>query len=398
MTTRQPHDRDRQGDSPGFDDLDIEALRRRCGKKWNTFGPEVLPAWVADMDFPVAPSIKARLRQIMESDDFGYPFDAHVDRLATLLVRRSRNRYQWEVDPSRVELVADVMQGLKMCLQMFSDPGQGVAIQTPIYPPFLQATAAMGRRADCATLTRAEEGFEIDWQRFDDSIQDDTRILLLCNPHNPTGRVLRRDELMKIAERAIQADLIVVADEIHADLTLGDARHTPFATLGPEIEARTVTLTSATKAFNIAGLRCAMMVFGSEALHARYRSGPRFIRGAISSLGMHATEAAWTDGGGWLAALVRYLQGNRELIHAYLTDSLPAVRFLPPQATYLAWLDCRELGLGDELWQTVLDKGRLALNDGREFGPGGEHCLRLNFATSRTLLEEALTRLRLALS
>jgi len=256
----------------------------------------------------------------------------------------------------------------------------------------------MGRRADCATLTPGKEGFEIDWQRLDDSIQDDTRILLLCNPHNPTGRVFHRDELLKIAERAIRSNLVVVADEIHADLALDDARHIPFATLGPEIEARTVTLTSATKAFNIAGLRCAMMVFGSEALHARYRSGPRFIRGAISSLGMHATEAAWTDGGDWLATLVRYLKGNRGLIHAFLAESLPAVQFLPPQATYLAWLDCRELGLGDELWQAVLDEGRLALNDGREFGPGGEHCLRLNFATSRALLEDALERLRVALS
>lgn len=381
-----------------FDELDIEVLRRRRGKKWNTYGPDILPAWVADMDFPAAPAIQRRLHEVLATSDFGYPHDGHVGRLVELLVERSRERLQWRVDPGRVETIVDVVQGIQMCLEMFTRPGQGAAILTPIYPPFLKAAAAMRRRADCCTLEPGDTVFEIDWERLDAAIAADTRVLLLCNPHNPSGRVFSRTELMGLAERVLRHDLIVVSDEIHADLVLDGRVHVPFASLGPEIEARTVTLTSATKAFNIAGLRCAMMIFGSEALHARYRAGPRFSRGAASSLGMHATEVAWTECDDWLTQLLRHLESNRDRIGAFVADNLPDVQYLPPQATYLAWLDCRALGLGDTLWQTILEQGKLALNDGREFGAGGEECVRLNFATSTSILDEALERLRRSLA
>lgn len=381
-----------------FDTLDRSALRRRAGKKWNTYGPGVLPAWVADMDFPVAPAIQRRLEQVLETSDFGYPFDGHAGRVVELLVQRCRDRFQWSPEPGRVEVIVDVMQGLQMCLQMFTRERQGAVILTPIYPPFLQATDAMGRRADCCTLTPGAGAHEIDWDRLETALKPDTRVVLLCNPHNPTGRVFTRCELMQIAELALRHDLIVVSDEIHCDLTFRGQVHIPFAALGPEIEARTVTLTSATKAFNIAGLRCAAMVFGSEQLHAAYRAGPRFTRGAPSSLGMHATEAAWAECDDWLSALLRRLEDNRDLIAEFLNANLPAIHFLAPQATYLAWLDCRELGLGDALWQTILDKGKLALSDGREFGPGGRDCVRLNFATSKNILDDALQRLQRALA
>ncbi|HSH41241.1 MAG TPA: PatB family C-S lyase [Arenicellales bacterium] len=381
-----------------FEDLDIDALRRRQGKKWNTFDPDVLPAWVADMDFPVAPPIRERLQRLMECSDFGYPHDDQAGRLIQLFSARMRERFQWQVDPDRVEVIADVVQGIQMCLEMYSRPGQGVSILTPIYPPFLKATAAMGRRADCCTLVPDGENFAIDPERLEASLADDTRMLLLCSPHNPTGRVFTQPELETLAELALRRDLVVVSDEIHADLALDGRRHLPFASLAPEVEARTITLTSATKAFNIAGLRCAMMVFGSAALHQAYRAGPRFTRGAACSLGMHAAEAAWSEGGDWLDGLLRHLEGNRERIGGFLAQNLPQIGFLPPQATYLAWLDCSALGLGDELWRTVLERGRLALNDGREFGNGGKDCLRLNFATSTSLLDDALERLHRALS
>ncbi|MDZ7842194.1 MAG: PatB family C-S lyase [Gammaproteobacteria bacterium] len=381
-----------------FDDLDINILRRRRGKKWHTFDPDVLPAWVADMDFPAAPPIRQRLQQALETSDLGYPHDDQPRRLIELLVKRTRDRFRWRVDPGRVEVIADVVQGLQMCLEMYSRPGQGAAILTPIYPPFLNATRAMGRRGDCCMLTPGADGYEIDMDRLEATVQSDTRLLLLCNPHNPTGRVLTRDELTGLAELALRRDLTVVADEIHADLVLDGRRHIPFASLGPEVESRTVTLTSATKAFNIAGLRCAMMVFGSAALHTAYRTGPRFSRGAASSLGMHAAEAAWSECDEWLAQLLRHLEGNRARIGAFLAEHLPDIGYLPPEATYLAWLDCRALEPGDSLWQTILDRGRLALNDGREFGAGGEECVRLNFATSTAILDDALARLRRALA
>lgn len=381
-----------------FDDLDMTGLRQRRGKKWNTYGPDVLPAWVADMDFPVAPAIRRRLQEVLERSDLGYPYDGHPKRLVELLVRRCEDRFGWSVDPARAELIIDVVQGLQMCLQMFSRPQEGAAMLAPIYPPFLSTTRSLGRRTDCHRLIPGADTYEIDWDGLEARIAPDTRLLLLCNPHNPTGRVFTRDELTQLAELALRHDLTVISDEIHCDLVFDGHAHIPFASLGPEVEARTITLLSASKAFNIAGLRAAMMVFGSRDLHAAYRAGPRSIRGGMSSLGMHATEVAWSECDEWLAALMRYLEGNRDLIRDFLSENLPHVRFLPPEATYLAWLDCRRLGLGDALWQTILDKGRLALGDGREFGPGGEDCVRLNFATSRGILSEALHRLRAALT
>lgn len=380
-----------------FDDLDIIELHRRRGKKWNTYGPDVLPAWVADMDFPVAPAIQRRLREVLDHGDLGYPEDAQAGRVKELLVRRCAQRFGWSVVPARVELIVDVVQGLQMCLQMFTRAGEGAAMLSPIYPPFVSTTRSMGRRTDCHRLTPGADAFEIDWDRLESTIAADTRLLLLCNPHNPTGRVFTRDELTRLAELGFRHDLVVISDEIHCDLVLDGRRHIPFASLGPEIEARTITLLSASKAFNIAGLRGAMMVFGSEALQAAYRSGPKFVRGGMSALGMHATEVAWSECDDWLSALTTYLQENRDLIGRFLASRLPRIGFLPPQATYLAWLDCRSLELGDRLWQTVLEKGKLALNDGRDFGPGGGECLRLNFATSRSLLTEALERLQQAL-
>ncbi|MGA8259179.1 MAG: PatB family C-S lyase [Arenicellales bacterium] len=381
-----------------FDDLDIAELRRRRGKKWSTYGPDVLPAWIADMDFPVAPAIQRRLQEVLDHGDLGYPEDAQAGRLKELLVRRCEERFGWSVAPARLEPIIDVVQGLQMCLEMFTHPGEGAAMLSPIYPPFLSTTRSMGRRTDCHRLMPGAGGFEIDWDRLESTIAADTRLLLLCNPHNPTGRVFTRDELTQLAELASRHELIVISDEIHSDLVFDGHTHIPFASLGPEIEERSITLLSSSKAFNIAGLRGAMMVFGSDRLHAAYRAGPRFIRGGMSSLGMHATEVAWSECDEWLAALMAYLQLNRDLIQRFLESQLPDIHFLPPQATYLAWLDCRSLGLGDGLWQTVLDKGKLALGDGRDFGPGGEECLRLNFATSKDLLRQALERLRRAVA
>lgn len=381
-----------------FDDIDIETLRRRRGMKWKNYGPDVLAAWVADMDFPVAPPIQRRLQELLDTSDLGYPHKAHEARLVELLAQRCQERFAWTVDPARVEVIVEVVQGLQMCLQMFTRPGEGAAMLTPIYPPFLKTTRAMGRRIDHHTLAPGADGFEIDWDVLESSIRGDTRALLLCNPHNPTGRVLTREELTGLAELALRHDLIVVSDEIHCDLVFDGRPHIPFASLGPEIKARTVTLMSASKTFNVAGLRCAMMVFGSSSLHDAYRKGPKFLRGGASSLGLHAAEVAWSECDEWLAELLHYLEGSRKLIGGFLKEHLPEIDFLPPQATYLAWLDCRRLGLGDDLWRTVLDKGRVALSDGRDFGPGGEDCLRLNFATSRDLLDKALRRLQRALA
>lgn len=380
-----------------FDGLTIEALRKRSGKKWNAYSSDVLPAWVADMDFPVAPVIQESLRRLVEYSDVGYPLDDHAGRLSEILAGRCQNRFQWQPDPARIEVVIDVIQGLNMGVQMYSQSGEGVLMFTPIYPPFLEAVTSQSRRPDCHELTPGQHLFEIDWDRLQRDIRNDTRLLLLCNPHNPTGRVFTREELNRLAELVLKHDLMVVSDEVHCDLVFDDSAHIPFASLSPEIDARTVTLMSATKAFNIGGLRCALMIFGTNELHRSYLNGPRHTRGALNSLGLHGTEVAWTQADPWLTELMKYLQANRDFVQGYLGKHLPKIEHFPPEATFLAWLNCHRLGLGEGLWQTIHDKGKLALSDGRAFGPGGEHCVRLNFATSRSILREALQRLSDAL-
>jgi cystathionine beta-lyase len=225
-------------------------------------------------------------------------------------------------------------------------------------------------------------------------------VLLLCNPHNPTGRVFDDAELGALAALAVERDLVVISDEIHADIIYPGARHRPFAALGPEVAARTVTLTSATKTFSIAGLRLAVAHFGSPDLLARYQTLPRFLLGGANAAGAVATLAAWRQGDAWVDELVRYLDGNRRLVADFVAGELPGITHASPQATYLAWLDCRQLvaeGRGPNPAGYFLERGAVALNDGADFGAHGEGFARLNFATSRSLLQRILERLADAL-
>jgi cystathionine beta-lyase len=221
--------------------------------------------------------------------------------------------------------------------------------------------------------------------------------MLLCNPHNPSGRVFRREELEGIAQVALARDLVVVSDEIHADLVFPGSRHIPFAALSPEIEARTITLSSASKPFNIAGLRCAVAVFGSDALRKRFLGCPRHLRGGLGSFGIAATEVAWRHCQPWLDEVLAYLGANRQLLADFTAAELPGIRHFRPEATYLAWLDCRALGLEPSPYRFFLSRAKVALSDGAAFGGPGRGFVRLNFATSRRILRLALERMAEAL-
>jgi cystathionine beta-lyase len=223
------------------------------------------------------------------------------------------------------------------------------------------------------------------------------RVLLLCNPHNPTGRVFRRDELDAIARIAVEHDLLVVSDEIHADLVYRGARHIPFASLSPEAEARTITLTAGSKAFNIAGLRCGLAIFGSDALRRRFLGFERHLRGGLGSLGILALEAAYQHGGPWLATVLAYLASNRDFVAEFVRAELPGVRHFAPEGTYLAWLDCRTLALAPSPHRFFLERAKVGLSDGPAFGSPGRGFVRLNFATSRPLLTRALEQMAKAL-
>jgi cystathionine beta-lyase len=276
----------------------------------------------------------------------------------------------------------------------FSEPGDGAVIQTPIYPPFLATLEKTGRRMVENRLADDGARYVLDAEGLRRAIDDRTRILLFCNPHNPTGRVFERHELQALGELAVERDLIIVADEIHADLAYPGHRHIPLASLGPEIAARTITLTSATKAFNIAGLRCAVMHFGSDELRARFRRTiPDALLGKASVLGVHATIAAWRQGQPWLDGVLKLLETNRDRVARFVAEELPGVRHYSPEGTYLAWLDCRGLDLPGSPYDFFLEEARVAFSDGASFGEAGRGCVRLNFATSPAVLEQVLERM-----
>jgi cystathionine beta-lyase len=380
-----------------LDDVSAEALRSRCGEKWHVYPDDVLPVWVADMDYPVAEPIRRRLRRAVLDSDLGYPLHPRPSGLPELLADRMLRLHAWKIDPRRVEVLSDVVQGIYVALLTYAEPGQGVVVQTPIYPPFLGSLRQTGRALVENPLSYGSQGYALDLDGLRAALSDTTRILLLCNPHNPTGRCFSRPELEALAEIALERDLVIVSDEIHADLVFAGHRHLPIASLAPEVEARTLTLTAASKAFNVAGLRCAFAIFGSPELRKRFLELPRHLRGGINSLGIEATRSAWQHGAPWLERVREHLSGNRDFVARFVEDHLPGIVHHPPEATYLAWLDCRSLQLEPSPYDFFLERARLALSDGRNFGEPGEGFVRLNFATARPILVDALTRMQAAL-
>lgn len=381
-----------------FDDLEIAALRRRTGEKWTQYAADVLPAWVADMDFPVAEPIARYMAEAVRANDLGYPVNPTPSSLPTVFAKRALERYGWQVDPHRVLVITDVVQGIYLGVYTLSQPGDGVVVQTPVYPWFLSAVAELDRTRVGNELVPGPRGYEIDFDDLRAKIDARTRILLVCNPQNPTGRVFTKAELERLAEIAIERDLVVISDEVHGDLTFPGHRYIPIATLGPEIEARTLTLTSATKAFNMAGLRCGVAVFGSDALKARFQTLPSHLRGGLGSFGLAASEIAWTSAQPWLDEVMRYLDGNRAFVARFVKERLPGISHVSPEATYLAWLDCRALDLQPDPFTFFLERAGVALSDGRRNGPGGNGFVRLNFATSRPILTQILERLEKSLA
>ncbi|MDB4542702.1 PatB family C-S lyase [bacterium] len=374
-------------------DVSLAQLRQRRGTKWTHFDPDVIPSWVADMDFPIAPPIEQALLDILARNDIGYPGDASLQALAEAFVRRMHERFEWQPDVSRVMPVGNLIQALIASVASFSQPGDGVVIQTPIYYPFLSIVDSLDRRLVENPLRRGPDRYEMDLDHLERVIDDKTRLLLFCNPHNPTGRAFERSELEQVAAIAVANDLIVVSDEIHADLVYPGGRHIPLASLGPEIAARTITLTSATKTFNMAGLKCALIHFGSPQLMREQRTlFNEHLLGTPNIMGIEATLAAWRDGDAWLASVLQQLDTNRARVTAFLAEHLPSVIFQPPEAGYLAWLDCSALELSARPHPFFLAEARVAFSDGQQFSEQAKQFVRLNFATAPEVLEQILER------
>ncbi len=378
-------------------DVSIEELRRRRGGKWTAFPPDVLPAWVADMDFPIAEPIREAVLGVLERNDAGYPGEDSHRALGAAFAARMQERFGWAPDPPKALPVGDLIQAMIASVASLTAPGEGVLIQTPIYYPFLQIVELLGRRLVENPLVETGDRYEMDLDGLDRAIDEGTRLVLFCNPHNPTGRVFERRELEGLAERVLRHDLVVVSDEVHSDLVYPGATHVPFASLGPEIASRTITLNAATKAFNIAGLKCALIHFGSKALRDRLVSAfhPRLL-GSPNVFGIEATLAAWRDGEVWLTAAVRQLDANRDTLARFLRDRLPEVGFHPPEASFLAWMDCGGLELPSRPYEFFLSEARVALSDGAVFSSRSDGFVRLNFATAAGVLGEVLERMEAA--
>ncbi|GAA2404377.1 MalY/PatB family protein [Nonomuraea africana] len=340
------------------------------GLKWANAGPDVIACWIADMDFRTAPEIIEALQRRAHGD-LGYPAwasEPQAGPLAEAFAERMLAKYGWAAEPSWVRSFTDLNQALQVILHLTTTPRDGVAMQVPAYPPFLGTLDEMGRRlhTDLADLTGC-------------------RALVLVNPHNPTGRVFTRAELTALAEQAERHDLIVISDEVHADLVYEPGRHIPFAAILPD---RTITLTSATKAFNLGGIRCALAHVGPSWVREALQAQPSFLYGGANVFGVEATVAAWRHADGWLRETMTVLDRNRRLI----AERFPG--YVPPEATYLAWLDLGRPGMAEVLER----EAKILVSDGAAFGPGGESFVRLNFATSEAILTEVLNRMDRALA
>jgi cystathionine beta-lyase len=371
-----------------FDDLSLDALRQRRSEKWRRYPEDVLPVWVAELDFPLAPPVHRALADAVERDDTGY---ANVGGLPEAFASFAASRWGWQVDPQCTLLVADIMSGVAELLLALTAPGDQVVVNPPVYPPFLAVPREVGREVVEAPLG---PDWRLDLEALEATFARGARCYLLCSPHNPTGTVHTRDELAAVAELAAAHDVLVIADEVHAPMTLPGAEHVPYLGLGAE---HGLALVSASKAWNLAGLKCALAVAGSERMAAELGRVPRHVRFHVGHFGVIGSVAAFTDGGEWLDGLVAHLDDQRERLAELLAAELPDVRLVPPEASYLAWLDCRTLGFGDDPSEAFLERGRVALSSGLPFGAEGKGFARLNFGTSGALLAEAVKRMRSAL-
>jgi cystathionine beta-lyase len=381
-------------------DFDRVIERRNTGSsKWFKYPPDVIPLWVADMDFASPEPVVRALRERVEHGVFGYGHQLEVTELSEVFADRLQKRYGWRVSPDAVVMLPGVIPGFNVACRMLASPGEGIAMQTPLYPPLLRVPGNIGLRFDEFPLARDAAGrYAVDLAAFESAIRPDTRILLLCNPHNPVGRVFTRDELAGLARICLNRGLHIVADEIHCDLIFSGHRHVPIASLDPEIESRTITLMAPSKTFNLAGLKCALAIIPNASLRERFVTARLDLVQTANILGYTSALAAYRDGQPWLDDLLRYLEANRDFVARYVRDNLPGLSMVPPEGTYLAWLDCRAAQFPqNDPFTFFLERAKVAFNDGAAFGQGGRGFVRLNFGCPRAQLVAGLDRMHAAL-
>ena len=376
--------------------------------KWTKYPGDVLPMWVADMDFLTPKPILDALHTALEHGVLGYELASPA--LLESVAARMYKLYQWEIDPDMVIATPGIVSGFNAAARAVCAPGEGILMQPPVYFPFLSVHENVGIARQLAPLVKETDGgilqYTIDFDAFEAALGSDdarTRIFLLCNPHNPTGNAFTRGQLSRLAEICLQHDVVICSDEIHSELLLGDTKHIPIATLSPEIAARSITLIAPSKTFNTAGLFCGFAIVPDPGIRERYKKAVEQMTLHVNSLGYVAALAAFSGAcDDWLAELRAYLTTNRDFLVEYVKSKLPDLPLTAPDTTYLAWLDCNPLLAYGKITGSPFDfflkEAKVALSDGAQFGPGGEGFVRLNFGCPRSLLDQALSQMKASLS
>ncbi|WP_159619749.1 MalY/PatB family protein [Ruania rhizosphaerae] len=382
-----------------FDDVTMEQLRAVGGVKWTAFEGKI-GAFVAEMDFGIAPPITQALHAAVDVGSFGYLPAATAAAMSQAYAEWAQTRYQWSVDPADVHPVADVIAGLEAAIDHFSAPGSAVVLPTPAYMPFLSVPLAHGRRIIQVPLAHEGERYVYDLDALDAAFADGGGLLVLCNPHNPIGRVLETEEMAAISEVVERHGGRVFSDEIHAPLVFPGHRHVPYASVNEAAANHTLTATSASKAWNLPGMKCAQVVLSGDADREIWRSKGMMLEHGAANLGVIANTAAYSAGGQWLEEVLTYLDGNRRRLAELVAEHLPGVRYTPPEGTYLAWLDFREVELPESAASPtafLASRADVATTDGAMCGDAGQGFVRYNFATPRPIMEETIAAMGRAL-
>ena len=381
--------------SPFFD-VPLERLREIGSMKWSQH-PGAIGAFVAEMDFGTAPAVTAAIHESVDLGLLGYLPEWLDVRMGQVWSGWAKDRYAWDVPPAWVRPLADVVAGLQVSIEHFSAPGSAVIVPTPAYMPFLVVPQALGREVVEVPMAVRDGRPGYDLDALDAAFAAGAGLLVLCNPHNPVGRVLDRQEMVDVSEVVERHGGRVFSDEVHAPLVYDGCRHLPYASVSETAARHTVTATSASKAWNLPGTKCAQLVLGNEADAETWaRVGASYEHGA-SNLGVVANIAAYEEGGAWLDAVIEHLGGTRDLLADLLAEHLPEVGYTSPEGTYLAWLDCRGLGLGDHPAEFFLEQAGVAMIDGPACGAVGAGFVRYNFGTPRALVEQAVVQMSRAL-
>ena len=367
--------------------------------KWTNYPRDVLPMWIADADFPTAPQIQDALHKQVEHGVLGYEFPTKP--YMEIIAARMKKLYGWEIDPKWITYTAGVNNGYNIAARVLCSKQKSYLIQTPVYNEFHETEHKTGFRQRTARLEKKVSGnrirYEVDFDPFKREVKK-SGMFLLCHPHNPVGKIYLHEELKYMAEICIENNVTIVSDEIHSELLLGGATFTPIASLSREIEQHTITLISASKAFNVPGLACAFAIIPNDGLRKKFQAVANGMSFEVSTPGLTAARVAYAGkADAWLRELRRYLTGNRDFILDYVEKNLPGVRVTKPDATYLMWLDFSEYKLQPSPFEFFLKEAKVAFSDGGRFGKGNEQFVRLNFGTTRKILKQGLERISKAL-